>query len=90
MQNDEVRQSVAEAARRRATVYVCDVEHEEQIARLRDELAAAARQFHGLVHSIAFADYSDGMKPFHETPQAGVPAGGRHLLLLADRAVPTP
>lgn len=48
-------------------IYVCDVEHEEQIARLKDELAAEGHTFHGLVHSIAFADYSDGFKPFHET-----------------------
>jgi enoyl-[acyl-carrier protein] reductase I len=50
-------------------VLVCDVEHEEQIARLRDELAAKGAKFHGLLHSIAFADYADGMKPFHETPK---------------------
>jgi len=51
-------------------IRVCDVEFPEQIARLRDELAAEGRVFHGLVHSIAFADYSDGMKPFHETGKA--------------------
>ena len=50
-------------------VLVCDVEHEEQIAQLRDELAAKGAKFHGLLHSIAFADYTDGMKPFHETPK---------------------
>jgi enoyl-[acyl-carrier protein] reductase I len=50
-------------------VLVCDVEHEEQIARLRDELATKGLKFHGLLHSIAFADYTDGMKPFHETPK---------------------
>ena len=50
-------------------ILVCDVEHEEQIARLRDELAAKGAKFHGLLHSIAFADYADGMKPFHETPK---------------------
>jgi enoyl-[acyl-carrier protein] reductase I len=27
-------------------------------------------RYAGLVHSIAFADYGDGMKPFHETPKA--------------------
>jgi enoyl-[acyl-carrier protein] reductase I len=48
---------------------VCDVEFEEQIARLRDELAAAGARYHGLLHSIAFADYAEGMKPFHETPK---------------------
>jgi enoyl-[acyl-carrier protein] reductase I len=53
-----------------AEVRVCDVEFPEQIERLRDELAGEGRVFHGLVHSIAFADYSDGMKPFHETGKA--------------------
>lgn len=50
-----------------AEVYVCDVEHEEQIARLRAEIGERHKTFHGLVHSIAFADYEDGMRPFHET-----------------------
>ena len=50
-----------------APVYVCDVEFEDQIARLRDELAERGQRFHGMVHSIAFADYSEGMRPFHET-----------------------
>ena len=50
-----------------AEIRVCDVEFPEQIERLRDEFAGEGRVFHGLVHSIAFADYSDGMKPFHET-----------------------
>jgi enoyl-[acyl-carrier protein] reductase I len=49
--------------------YVCDVEFEEQIARLREELTSTGKKFAGLLHSIAFADYSDGMKPFHETPK---------------------
>jgi enoyl-[acyl-carrier protein] reductase I len=48
-------------------IYVCDVEHQAQI----DELAATLKSdfdgFHGLIHSIAFADYSGGMHPFHET-----------------------
>jgi enoyl-[acyl-carrier protein] reductase I len=48
-------------------IFVCDVEFEEQIARVRDEIAATGKKFHGLLHSIAFADYSGGMRPFHET-----------------------
>ena len=51
-------------------VYVCDVESEDQIATLRDSIAARHAPLDGLVHSIAFADYSDGMKPFHETARA--------------------
>jgi enoyl-[acyl-carrier protein] reductase I len=55
-------------------VFVCDVEFEEQVERLRDELARADRKFHGIVHSIAFAEYEGGADaagppPFHETPR---------------------
>jgi enoyl-[acyl-carrier protein] reductase I len=50
-----------------SAIYLCDVEHDDQIARLRDELARRGEKFHGLVHSLAFADYSDGVHPFHET-----------------------
>jgi enoyl-[acyl-carrier protein] reductase I len=50
-------------------VFTCDVEDDAQIDRLRDEVGAKYETLHGLVHSIAFADYSDGMKPFHETPK---------------------
>lgn len=68
VQNEEVRQSTAKLLGP-ADVYTCDVEHEDQIARLRQELSAKNEKFHGLVHSIAFADFSGGMKPFHETPK---------------------
>ena len=52
--------------------FVCDVEHQEQIDRLAREIgqwqaAHGEAKLAGLVHSIAFADYSDGPKPFHET-----------------------
>jgi enoyl-[acyl-carrier protein] reductase I len=50
-----------------APVLVCDVELEDQIERLAGNLAAKHDVLHGLVHSIAFADYEAAMKPFHET-----------------------
>jgi enoyl-[acyl-carrier protein] reductase I len=53
-----------------APVFVCDVADSSQIERLRDEVAARHRQIHGIVHSIAFADYSAGWLPFHKTPRA--------------------
>ena len=59
---DQVQPLVGDAA-----VFVCDVEFEDQIDRLAGDLAAKYDKFHGLVHSIAFADYEDGAKPFHET-----------------------
>jgi enoyl-[acyl-carrier protein] reductase I len=52
-----------------ATVLVCDVEFDEQIERLAAELSQRYDVLHGLVHSIAFADYEGSVKPFHETPK---------------------
>lgn len=68
VQNEQIRESTAKLTGD-AEVFVCDVEHEEQIARLHDELAGRKMRFAGMVHSIAFADFSEGMKPFHETPK---------------------
>jgi enoyl-[acyl-carrier protein] reductase I len=51
-------------------IFVCDVEFEDQITRLRDDLQAAGHRLDGIVHSIAFADYEGGMKPFHETTKS--------------------
>jgi enoyl-[acyl-carrier protein] reductase I len=53
-----------------AEIFVCDVEFEDQIQCVRDQIAATGKKFHGLLHSIAFADYSGGLKPFHETGKA--------------------
>lgn len=53
-------------------VFICDVEQEADIVRVRDEIAAAIEaesggRLHGLVHSLAFANYSQGLQPFHQT-----------------------
>ncbi len=53
-----------------APVYVCDVERQEEIDRLRQEVGRDRDQIHGILHSIAFANYSSGVKPFHETSKA--------------------
>lgn len=53
-----------------APVFVCDVEDEEQIQQLQSDVADQVPVLHGLVHSIAFADYQGGVKPFHETDKA--------------------
>ncbi len=50
-------------------VMVCDVEFEDQIQAVVDQLKAENLKVAGLVHSIAFADYEGGFKPFHETPK---------------------
>lgn len=53
-----------------APVYVCDVERQTEIDTLAADLARDFDGFQGLVHSIAFASYEDGIKPFHETGRA--------------------
>lgn len=52
-------------------VFLCDVEQPGAAERLAAEVAAAGHTLvQGLVHSIAFANYSEGFKPFHETKRA--------------------
>ncbi len=50
-------------------VFICDVEREENIVQLSKEIKSFldGRKLAGIVHSIAFANYSEGIKPFHET-----------------------
>ena len=48
-------------------IVVCDVEDEQQIAHLGQQVAQLDQPLAGLLHSIAFADYGDGVRPFHET-----------------------
>jgi enoyl-[acyl-carrier protein] reductase I len=69
VRSEERRQQAAKIVGE-SPVYVCDVAHQDQIERMRDEVQAAHGQIHGLVHSLAFADYTAGWLPFHETPRA--------------------
>ncbi len=50
-----------------ATVLVCDVEDDSQVAALAGDVGDCCGTIHGIVHSIAFANYSSGFRPFHET-----------------------
>ncbi len=51
-------------------IYLLDVENAESIAELGKSLKDNQVTLHGFLHSIAFANYSEGMKPFHETKLA--------------------
>ena len=51
-------------------VFVFDAEKEGDADRLAAELVAEHGPVHGIVHSLAFANYSEGFKPFHETKRA--------------------
>jgi enoyl-[acyl-carrier protein] reductase I len=67
----EARRKSLEAQLTGKPVFVCDVEDEAAVARLADKIVAAGHApLHGIVHSIAFANYRDGFKAFHETKRA--------------------
>ncbi len=52
-------------------VFICDVEQEGAVERLATDVAAAGHApLAGIVHSIAFANYSEGFRPFYETKRA--------------------
>ena len=48
-------------------IFVCDVEREQEIKKLAEDVSKQYPKIHGIVHSIAFANYEEGLKPFHET-----------------------
>ena len=58
------------ADRLEGDVLVCDVESEDAVLALAERLAERKRPVDGLVHSIAFANYADGPKPFHATKKS--------------------
>jgi len=64
----EARKKSLEALLADRPVFICDVEQEGACEKLAADVAAAGlAPLHGLVHSVAFANYSDGFKPFSET-----------------------
>ena len=70
VRSEQRKQSLAKMIGDDSSIYVCDVEHQDQIDSLRDQVSADVDQLSGIVHSIAFADYSAGWLPFHETPRS--------------------
>jgi enoyl-[acyl-carrier protein] reductase I len=50
-----------------SAVFIFDVENKEQLSHLPAMIQKHHHQIDGLVHSLAFANFSDGIKPFIET-----------------------
>lgn len=68
----EARAATARKLFPRSRVFCCDVEDEANIIQVRDAIAndLNGQRIDGLVHSIAFANYADGLQPFHATAKA--------------------
>lgn len=69
VRSEERKQSLAALLAGRP-VHVCDVEEPGAAERLAAACGPAGGPFHGIVHSIAFASYPKGLRPFHETTRA--------------------
>lgn len=51
-----------------AQVIICDFEKEDDLNNLKSFIKGLGKNsLDGILHSIAFAQYSEGLKPFHET-----------------------
>lgn len=66
--NDEVKQK-AEKLFPGVSVYTCDLENENDIKDLRQKIISdnCKHVLNGIVHSVAFANFSNGLVPFFET-----------------------
>lgn len=53
-----------------AEVFICNLEDEGDIKAAAGKLTACGRKIHGVAHSVAFANFADGMKPFHQISKA--------------------
>ncbi|MGI9538471.1 MAG: enoyl-ACP reductase FabI [Desulfocapsaceae bacterium] len=66
------RQETARKLFPQCPAFICDVEEEQQIVEVKKDIERWMQEHKveslaGIVHSIAFANYSRGIKPFHET-----------------------
>ena len=69
VQNEE-NQSKAQKLFPDSTILICDVENADSINQLGNYFKNSNIKLAGFVNSIAFANYSEGIKPFHETKVA--------------------
>lgn len=66
VQNNEIEERVQKLFPDKK-IYLLNVESESDIENFGNQLAKTGIYLDGFLHSIAFANYSEGMKPFHET-----------------------
>ncbi len=67
---DPARRESAEKLLAGHPVHVCDVSRQAEIDSLAAQLEREEQEIHGLVHSIAFANYPHGLQPFHATERS--------------------
>ncbi len=66
VQSEEIKEKVAKLFPDKK-IYILDVEDTASVKKLGETLKSEGVILNGFLHSIAFANYSEGIKPFHET-----------------------
>lgn len=66
VQNEDIKEKVSKLFPEKK-IYILDVENSKSIEELGIQLQNEKIVLNGFLHSIAFANYSEGIKPFHET-----------------------
>lgn len=69
VRSEERRHQLEKLIKHPTDIFVCDVERPAEIHALAHHLEQKYTTLHGMLHSIAFANYEGGFKPFHETPR---------------------
>lgn len=64
--NEELKEKVSKLFPE-SKIFILDVENEKSVLSFGEEFKKENVQLNGILHSIAFANYSEGIRPFHET-----------------------
>lgn len=70
VRNEERKAAVVKLVDAPEQVFTCDLERADEVRSLASTIGSSGRKLDGLVHSVAYANYSAGFRPFHETERA--------------------
>jgi len=70
VRDETVKAALSEKLLKDRPLYICNLEDDSNIRAVCGQIARNHGRLKGIVHSVAFANYSDGFKPFHETKKA--------------------
>lgn len=71
VRNEKRRKQLEKLLGKNTTIHVCDFEKAEDLDNLQQKLTTdPLTHLDGILHSIAFANYAEGVQPFHETNRA--------------------
>ena len=83
VRSEKRREELSQLIAAKRKIFVCDFEKQKDIEKLGESLSLLPDlQLDGVLHSIAFANYSEGIKPFHETKKGGFFTSHSNIIVL--------